>query len=269
MSRRRPRKRESSPVALGGEVVQETLPLPFVYYPSHYGTFFEFSQHEDEQPLLCNCTSGPVENYQELREQEPRLEYSDPVRMAPLDGAFPRVLAEMSIERRSAPTEWLVFREKLCHRCNGETPSLRWCHEMYGGTFTQRYGWYTHIAAYRLGVDPRSLRYLADFCPQEIIQDIEKSRRADAEAQEIRSRLEGLLSGPPRPELEGQATYWHNVSVEEGSELRRFERASERARRSVTKRFENIAREEFGFRKVRDQVGSACPGRRSKPRGGR
>jgi len=264
MKRREPRKHESSPIALGGEVVKESLPLPFVFYPDHYGTFFAFARSERDVPALCNCVRGAVANYLDLDKQNPAPRYDsidpdadhpvlvrpdekllrffggvweepDPVLESPLHRAFPRRLAETALERDAAPMEWLTFREKLCHRCNSATPSLQWCHEMYGGPFMKRYGWYASVAAYRLGVDALSLSYLHDLCPDEIIQDIENSQLVAEELQRFRNQW-GDVPSMMTPELADQ----HRL----------LSRASDQARRRITTRFENIAREEFGFADV-------------------
>ena len=45
-----------------GAVVRESLPLPFVYYPKHYGTFFAFARDETAPPVLCACSELAVQN---------------------------------------------------------------------------------------------------------------------------------------------------------------------------------------------------------------
>lgn len=43
-------------------VTRENLPLPVVYYPPHYGTFFGFAKDQHSEVVMCTCSSLAVEN---------------------------------------------------------------------------------------------------------------------------------------------------------------------------------------------------------------
>ena len=53
-------------VALNSPIKKENLPLPFVHYPNHYGTFMSFSEDENGQDYFCKCSESAILNYLEL-----------------------------------------------------------------------------------------------------------------------------------------------------------------------------------------------------------
>lgn len=249
-ARRRDCQAMNSPISLGA-VIREDLPLPVVHYPNHYGTFFAFSRDEKSPPVLCSCSKGAVENaiqFQRLL----RDRYGDPRREAPLgSGCFPNVLVDMSLAQPGDPMEWLQFEDSLCHRCNMVTPSLRYCHEMYGGEFKQHYGWYINQAYLRFGIQPLSLDYLPDACPPELQREIDSVREARSAFLAEQQRLLAIVEEPRRPDISpDEVTYWSNVKVKEAEEMVRLRRAAAQAERGFRNKIENIARQEFGFRGV-------------------
>jgi len=228
--------------------------LPWVHYPNHYGTFPAFGENVGEIPALCICATGAVINYLRLRKLVRMGTYSDGRVAAPLSShTFPNGLADESLRRKSSPMKWLRFESKVCHRCNLVTPSLRWCVETYGGRFRQYFGWYIRETMYRYGVAPMSYVYLHDVCPDELIQLIEDARNAAHKAETERQRLMDMSSGPSRSDIAPEeTTYWHNVKLEEAELYQRLQWASSRLKRKLDNYFENITREEFGFRKIGD-----------------
>ena len=66
MSTREPRPGRLPEVSLGG-IWTEDLPLPYVHYPPHYGTFFAFSETASSQLFLCECSVPAVQNFLALR----------------------------------------------------------------------------------------------------------------------------------------------------------------------------------------------------------
>lgn len=119
----------------------------------------------------------------------------------------------------------LSFHSNLCHECNGTLPQYRWCHEMYGGTFAQSYGWYINKQAYDCGVEPLSFRIIPDICSQEILELIQLDPVATVEqCCELR-----------RHDLAGASV---------------LERTLEKQNRRVWNRIENIVRGKFGHRKI-------------------
>jgi hypothetical protein len=249
---RRPRKSEGAQIAFRDEVVQENLPLPVVHYPSHYGTFFAFAESESEMPLLCSCAEPAVANWIRLQETGTATVYVDQLKMAPLSSRFfPVRVARASLLHDGDPLGVVRFRERLCHRCNLVTPTLRYCHEMYGQRFVQHHGWYINQAYVRLGILPLSFSYLADVCPPAYQNSIREFTAADAEYQEQLRRIMRVVQGPEREDMSvDEVTYWHNVRLEEASEMTRLRRRAARLRSKLTNGIENIVRVEFGFRKV-------------------
>lgn len=86
---------------------------------------------------------------------------------------FPTALVEFLINKGvsndNSVLEHVQFKDKICHECNRQTPSYRYCHEMYGGVFKQTYGWYINKQAYEFGVHPINNTVISDLCPQEIL----------------------------------------------------------------------------------------------------
>jgi hypothetical protein len=195
-----------------GAIVRENLPFPIVYYPNHYGTFFGFAQSESSVVVLCACAEPAIRNLLTLKSILPKyprgvIGFSDPLREVLYDNYFfPNVIAELSLKD---PLYSVPFVPKLCPRCNLSTPSLRYCHEMYGGKFIQWHGWYVNQAYPKLGIYPDlsggfdfEFEFLPDECPSEYHEDI--------------------------------------IAVKKGL----------KKRRELTRKIENIVRQEFGFKKV-------------------
>ena len=135
------RKRAKPEIVIRSQVVREDLPLPVVYYPNHYGTLFAFAEDEDAMPALCSCSRAAVANLISLLASDDSVN-ADPLRMAPLSNLYvPDRIAAFSLGDDDF-VDMIRFGSGLCHRCTGARPTLRYCHEMYGGEFTQYYGWY-------------------------------------------------------------------------------------------------------------------------------
>jgi len=157
-----------------GTIERENLPYPIVLYPGFYGAFFGFQEKENSPIWLCACAKEAIENYVRIRLSAPIPNNLDPRRMFILDKMyFPLALVE-ALMKNGAPNnerivDGLLFRSGLCHECNGVTPKLRYCVEMYGATFKQTYGWYINKQAFEWGLDPiMPLRCLEDKCPLEV-----------------------------------------------------------------------------------------------------
>ena len=258
---RRPRQSTESTVSLGGIVTQESLPLPYVHHPNHYGTFFAFSEAPSAPAHLCACAEGAVQNLVRLKEAVPQPGNSNPLVMAPLSSReFPDVIARASLEGPDSPLRTVRFGERLCHRCNLCAPSLYYCHEMYGGAFVQTYGWYINQTWLRLGLLP-SLRFgwdvqdmrlcLDDVCPDDLQELVERWRRANREYKQEYARLTDLAHGLDRTDIpDNEVTYWHNVRNSDAELMVVLRRKASHLMNELKNRIENITREEFGFRKV-------------------
>jgi len=119
----------------------------------------------------------------------------------------------------------LLFREGICHECNRQTPSYRYCHEMYGGVFKQTYGWYINKQGYEYGVEPRSNRILPEVCPQEVLD---------------------LLEIDPNTHFENR----QQVVARDFYEAYELDKRFSKQKRRVWKVIENEVRLKFGHKKV-------------------
>ena len=238
-------------------VVRENLPFPVVHYPGHYGMFFAFAKDESSTPVLCACSTQSVTSYIQLRPRLwPTSSFDDPLDRATLrQGDFPSAIAAQPLAPSPLPMDSVVFVEGLCHRCNLATPSLLYCHPMYGTRFIQTYGWYVRQAYLRLGIYPSpfpsSMKYLQEVCPSELHELIEAARQAQSEFRREFERLYAIASGPKRPDIQDdEVTYWRNVRQDDAAHMIGLRKRASQTHRILTKRIEDIVRQEFGFRKV-------------------
>jgi len=253
-SRKAPKKVPLPPVSLG-ITVTENLPFSVVHYPSHYGTFIAFSKDSESQAYLCSCARSAVENYIKLRPLHYPNSTSEGLSNTPLSNSqFPKGVAEisqnMSFENGAIES---IFAPNLCHRCNMKTPSVRWCHEMYGVTFVQYYGWYINQTYFRLGIFPGALSntYLQEVCPDEIQQAIKAAIVADEKFRAEEARILEIVASPKRADIsDDETTYFRNVKLDEAKEYQKLRREASQRRRKFTSKVEDIARTEFGFKKV-------------------
>lgn len=245
------RGKRQPPVALGGSVVED-LPSPHVYYPNHYGAFFAFSRRQGGSPTLCACAQNPIENLLQLKKAAPDALNSNPTRMALFDSwFFPDSIADASMKSPEAGLASLTFEPGLCHRCNLVPPTQRYCHEMYGGRFMQHFGWYVNQTYLRMGVRPMTSQYIPRVCPPEVRNLIQEAENLGQQLNDEEQRLTRLAQGPARADIvDDEVTYWRNVKLEEAAPFVELRRKASQAARRVTKRIENITRQEFGFRKV-------------------
>lgn len=253
MKRRRALRRgRPSRVAISTEICDEQLPWPWVQYPNHYGAFFAFATEPTGPFALCSCTVAAVQNAIRLSRQR-QQSYADPLRLSPLSNHyFPDSFSDRAL-KEGDPVTWLRFEPRLCHRCNLATPSLRYCHEMYGGNFMQTFGWYVNQTFFRLGIWPFSLEHLEDVCPNEIAARIAAWREAETRHQAERARLMALVQGPQRNDIAAdEPTYWRNVKLGEEGQYVSLRRRAGQLRQAVINDVESITRKDFGFRAVGD-----------------
>ena len=252
-SRSKKRTAKPPPVAYSPDtVVQEALPYPVVYYPNHYGAFFAFSETSSSPVYLCSCAEPLVYNHLRLRELVGAGPNANPLKMAPLKGSlFPNVITSRSMSFPQDPLKAVSFQQRLCHRCTLVSPTLRYCHEMYGGVFTQHFGWYIKQNHFRLGVMPGFSAWLEDVCPPDFRAWIIEWRQAFDDYQIELKRLEALLEGPNRQDIApNEITYWHNVKLDEAQPMIRSKRRANRLLERLQNTVENLTRQEFGFRNV-------------------
>lgn len=218
----------STKVAIDSPIVVENLPYKYVHYPSHYGTFFCFSENSDSELFFCECSKAAIENSVKLNSIEIRIQLDDNKINAPLAIHFSsNKLSEQSLV--DSKGNLIKFKNKLCHRCNLSTPTLTYCDKMYGGNFKQYYGRYINQTSLRLGI--RDNVYLKEYSPDDLIIQLN----------ELSSKCEqrNLI-----------AEKYRNETNFDFSELNALDKEFSKLQRIIQNKIENITREEFGFRKI-------------------
>lgn len=225
----------------GNTATNDHLPIPNVYYPGHYGTFFAFSTDKECFPYLCSCSKSAVENLLHFKEQRNQQENSDPLRMAPLDSShFPKIIARESLEYKDSPMDFIEFQEGICHACNQILPKYRYCAGMYGTKFKQHYGWYINKKGFELGINLKKYNTFSKmqnilifpFCKEEVIRSLEERIQADLE--KYRKLKEKGKS---------------KLTEEEKSELKELKERLLQDSKNIADRIENKVRETFGHYK--------------------
>jgi len=211
-----------------GMISKESLPRELVLYPGHYGAFFGFMSDTKEQVSLCECSRVAVENYVYFR-----LKYKPdnaiPERNFILDSMyFPIALVRQLMNDKVSEDENIIekihFEQDLCHECNHQVPAYKYCAPMYGGLFTQTYGWYINKQSFEMGIEPVHNRILFDKVSDELL-DI------------IKIDPEDIWQDYSRQEM-------YNKGIEE--KRKDFEYQN----RQLSRLVENEVRSKFGFRNV-------------------
>ncbi|MCD0474038.1 hypothetical protein LPB87_06480 [Flavobacterium sp. EDS] len=184
-------------VALHSPTQLESLPLPYVHYPQHYGTFISFSEKQNSEQYICSCSEQALINYFILTDSlsDDKKEITD----IPWKPPFPDDLTK-KIKPKKRIDDIFKFLPKLCHRCNMATPTLRWCHEMYGGNFKQYYGWYIQLASLKLGF--RNFTFISEICPSEIVEKLKLSKKIFIDNPTFDNEEERILAVKCYKELE-------------------------------------------------------------------
>jgi hypothetical protein len=172
-----------------GTVAVERLPLPIVLYPGFYGAFFAFKSDPVSEPVFCSCAFEAIENYIRLRMLRPIPQNAYPDRMFILGSThFPQSVVDDLMKKgftSDTVLSGLRFQEKLCHECNLQTPTFRYCVEMYGGAFKQNYGWYINKQALEWGVLPPWDEFLPDAVPEELKMLLANEERSHSVQKEL------------------------------------------------------------------------------------
>jgi hypothetical protein len=187
-------------VAFQDRVVSiERLPFPYVLYPGFYGAFFAFRELPNAPIFLCSCSKKALKNYIILKSidnsigqhDDPRNSFILPPFHFPIE--FTEELMKKTEIRTEAILDQINFKQNLCHECNKVAPNFRYCHEMYGGSFKQTYGWYIEKQRYEFGIvfkgpkklnefgqpdlkGPYSLRVMLDECPHNLYSLIKDNK---------------------------------------------------------------------------------------------
>jgi hypothetical protein len=230
MVKRKRRIRKDVAFQDGLVAAEPNLPLPVVYYPGHYGSFFGFGETNNSDIFFCSCCTTAIINYIRFRLESYNTENSDPHRNFILSKSkFPQHIVQKLIELHTPSNQDVIngicFRDELCHECNKQTPSYSYCHPMYGGVFEQNYGWYINKQSFEYGVMPISFRILEDVCPDEVFSLLDISKEEFFQTYNHLSETD-LLIGQARDS--------------------RFQKHC----RKIRKIIENEVRVKFGFKKV-------------------
>ena len=224
-----------APVSLGCVVTEPELPAPVVHYPSHYGAFIAFATDPTAVPALCACTRPLFEGE---GADAPSALVADPWRGSALPVA---VVAAVKA------TGAFPFVQGACHRCTRTAPSVRWCHEMYGGKFKQTFGWYIQQAGWRLrrGAAEGHEGVVAEYAAA-------CGERADAvrERAAFQQRLAGVPVGLCGPVPDPGALLGKALSPEDAATLRALAKREAAAERALGHLVENLVRDEFGYPRV-------------------
>jgi len=245
----RPRRVRVPSAPVDGPFVREQLPYPVVHYPRR-GVWIGFAADEEALPALCACALPALENAMRLRARRLAPERPDASPAQALDPAWlPDRLAAW-IEGQAGALPWAIpTLRAACHRCNLAPPALRYCHELEGGRFLQYYGWYVAQAYYRWGIDPETLDYLPEVCPEELLPYVETI----AASARLLGNAPGKAGAPweedAGAEAGGGLPGLHAASLPAAAR-RSASRAYRRACGSLDRAIENAVRQEFGFRPV-------------------
>lgn len=165
-----------------GTLNKEDLPMPFVYYPGHYGTFFAFRESEGKSLFFCECFRSAIKNslvldikwHDSVKEGYQWDDIKD-YRKLVVRGNFPKALYDEelthkhSVEDMDSLLSHFKFEPNLCHECNKKTPDLAYCVPMYGGVFKQSFGWYINKQSYEFGIPKLGFQFfLKELCPDEL-----------------------------------------------------------------------------------------------------
>lgn len=202
-------------------VYEPLLPFPYVTYPGTYGTIISFSETPNGQRYYCECFRGGPEAYN-------RLVYLEQKRIGCLNPE--------EFER----AEYLPYKKCICHRCLKITPSVAYCHSMYGTIFTQRHGWYVNQEYYRRGVSPNLSDYLPDVAEARITAIIDSVAHLRAEQDRL-GRLEYQLRSTSFNRDE-----WLKVN----SEMKRVASQLGGILDPISKEIANVVRADFGIKPI-------------------
>ena len=231
-----PKKGAIVEICAKSQIVEENLPLKYVAYPEPYGTFFGFSKGLNENLYFCSCSENAIENFIQIAEiKESKNEFFS------IKGNFP-FLYSNSI--KDPYFNSIIFKDKICHSCNQATPTLRYCHEMYGGNFRQFFGWYINQEYFRLGISS-NFDVLENKCPTEILELIQNLKGIQnlisLEKERIRLRYNSMNPND---------LYLLNKELFESTFIKEREKQTSLLSRKIKNKIENITRQDFGFSKI-------------------
>ena len=209
--------------------IEPNLPLPKVYYPGFYGAFFAFSEELDNtEKYFCSCAKTAIKNYIELRKKyglskSPESNNRFVISKYHFPESVVDDLYNRDINSTSQILKGLRFKDNICHECNLQTPTYKYCHPMYGGSFVRSYGWYINKQFFEYGVRPVSCNILEKVCPKEVFTFTDISKEEFIRNYNHLSASDLSLQNDP---------------------------LLSQSKRKIKKYIENRVREKFGFKKV-------------------
>jgi len=243
-------------------IAMEELPFTTVLYPGHYGAFFAFKKDKREKPCFCSCAYEAIENYIKIRLLSPIPQNAYPDRMFILDSShFPKSIVEDLMTKNLTYENVLSalnFKDKLCHECNRQTPSYKYCVEMYGGAFKQNYGWYINKQSYEWGIDPlnKLKQFLPETCPDELSALIEDSgfQKIKKEVESLNKEISDLgkeyYFGEYKNLGQKKKEMWDKYFLSLISKRNDLSKKFEKHYRKIQNVIENEVRRKFGHKKV-------------------
>ncbi|MBD0403536.1 hypothetical protein [Flammeovirga sp. EKP202] len=247
---------------------KEDLPLPYVHYPEHYGTYIGYSEERESQIYLCSCSARSIENYLLINNKENELGLNDnqfTIHKLKLkdkkigdkitnnwkfNSDFPFFNLKEGVEYKLSSL--IKFKDGICHKCNNATPSVTYCHPMYGSKFKQSYGWYINQHEYHIGIKGSFI--VEDYCPKEFIINKRKSHIiSNLETKERLFRFNLLNSDFTEIDVTiEERKYIDSIILNEQSSDKEkvLRKELSRLERSIINTITNEVRTEFGFRKI-------------------
>ncbi|MDA3905119.1 MAG: hypothetical protein PF484_03500 [Bacteroidales bacterium] len=160
---------------------EQGLPCPVVYYPEFSGSFIGFSNNTNSEIYFCSCFKKAVVNFINFRIKYDERKARDPERNYILPkNHFPQKVVKYLIEKdNNAGTDIidsLIFKDRICHECNNQVPTINYCEKEHGGSFEQNFGWYIHKQFYEFGIKPIDFKILEDVCPNQVFSLLDISK---------------------------------------------------------------------------------------------
>lgn len=209
-------------------IIKEKLPLPYVFYPGFYGTFFGFKKDINSELYLCSCSKEAVENYIKLRLKCKQSYNSDSSRDFILDSMhFPTQLVSDLINKELKQDLNIIkhinFKDKICHECNRIPPSLIYCASVYGTKFVQKHGWYINKKFFEYGIYNGNV--IDDLCSNELLALLKERNKINQLAYTFRLKNKFL-------------------------EANEIQKKADKISRKIYKVVENEVRLRFGYKKI-------------------
>jgi hypothetical protein len=239
-------RRKKPIVRFKDEQARENLPYPYVIYPRH-GTFIGFRESEHSDILLCSCYKKAIRNYAALRKIRRGRFIEAPMNYILSSRHFPGELINKLVAGKvseDVAIDALVFKDKICHRCNLAMPSYRFMDEMYGGLFQQNYGWYIDQKWYEDGIDRIWYNFLQNECPPAIKETMSEVNQLKRQANTIHRQW--VESNDPTISKDRKSSSNHPLAVE----WRRLWAAQVPLKKLLSDFVENQSRTDFGYKSI-------------------